>query len=116
MTMTRVIRGARRVDPVDRIDDTVDLLIADGIVDRVGRDGAADDWITEHTEVIDAAGAIVCPGLVDLHTHVFGAAGVSDDTPLARWYASLRSLRIADGPDEVHLMGIARRELRRART
>ncbi len=51
--------------------------------------------------------------VIDRAIQVFGAAGVSDDTPLARWYASLRSLRIADGPDEVHLMGIARRELRR---
>jgi acyl-CoA dehydrogenase len=51
--------------------------------------------------------------VVDRAIQVFGAAGVSEDTPLARWYATLRSLRIADGPDEVHLMGIARRELRR---
>jgi acyl-CoA dehydrogenase len=51
--------------------------------------------------------------VVDRAIQVFGAAGVSEDTPLARWYAMLRSLRIADGPDEVHLMGIARRELRR---
>ncbi len=50
--------------------------------------------------------------VIDRAIQVFGAAGVSDDTPLARWYASLRSLRIADGPDEVHLMAIARRELR----
>ncbi len=51
--------------------------------------------------------------VIDRAIQVFGAAGVSDDTPLARWYASLRALRIADGPDEVHLMAIARRELRR---
>jgi acyl-CoA dehydrogenase len=51
--------------------------------------------------------------VIDRAIQVFGAAGVSDDTPLARWYASLRSLRIADGPDEVHLMAIARRELKR---
>ena len=51
--------------------------------------------------------------VIDRAIQVFGAAGVSEDTPLARWYAMLRSLRIADGPDEVHLMGIARRELRR---
>ena len=50
--------------------------------------------------------------VLDRAIQVFGAAGVSDDTPLARWYASIRSLRIADGPDEVHLMAIARRELR----
>ena len=51
--------------------------------------------------------------IVNRAIQVFGAAGVSDDTPLARWYASMRSLRIADGPDEVHLMAVARRELRR---
>ncbi len=51
--------------------------------------------------------------VLDRAIQIFGAAGVSDDTPLARWYASLRGLRIADGPDEVHLMAIARRELRR---
>ncbi|MGH1490893.1 MAG: acyl-CoA dehydrogenase family protein [Acidimicrobiales bacterium] len=51
--------------------------------------------------------------VIDNAIQIFGAAGVSDDTPLARWYASLRSLRIADGPDEVHLMAVARRELRR---
>lgn len=50
--------------------------------------------------------------VLDRAIQIFGAAGVSDDTPLARWYASLRGLRIADGPDEVHLMAIARRELR----
>jgi acyl-CoA dehydrogenase len=50
--------------------------------------------------------------ILDRAIQVFGAAGVSDDTPLARWYASLRALRIADGPDEVHSMAIARRELR----
>ncbi len=51
--------------------------------------------------------------VIDRAIQVFGAAGVSDDTPLARMYAQMRSLRIADGPDEVHLMAIAKRELRR---
>ncbi|MEM7094232.1 MAG: acyl-CoA dehydrogenase family protein [Actinomycetota bacterium] len=51
--------------------------------------------------------------VIDRAIQVFGAAGVSDDTPLARWYANMRALRIADGPDEVHLMAVARRELRR---
>lgn len=46
-----------------------------------------------------------------LQTH--GAMGVSDDTVLARLYALTRALRIADGPDEVHLRTVARRELRR---
>ncbi len=39
--------------------------------------------------------------------------GVSQDTPLARMWSWIRALRFADGPDEVHRLGIARRELRR---
>jgi acyl-CoA dehydrogenase len=41
----------------------------------------------------------------------FGGAGVSQDTPLARQWAYIRTLRLADGPDEVHLRAIARQEL-----
>ena len=39
-------------------------------------------------------------------------AGVSDDTPLAAMWAALRTLRIADGPDEVHIRSVARTELK----
>jgi acyl-CoA dehydrogenase len=45
----------------------------------------------------------------------FGAAGVSDDTVLARLFAITRALQIADGPNEVHLRTIARLELERYR-
>jgi acyl-CoA dehydrogenase len=51
--------------------------------------------------------------VVDKAIQVHGAAGVSDDTPLARMWAQLRTLRIADGPDEVHAMVVARREIGR---
>ncbi|GAA1945061.1 acyl-CoA dehydrogenase family protein [Microbacterium deminutum] len=50
--------------------------------------------------------------IVDRAIQVFGAAGVSADTPLAELYAGIRSLRIADGPDEVHLSSLGRAELR----
>jgi acyl-CoA dehydrogenase len=53
--------------------------------------------------------------VVDRAIQVHGGAGVSDDTPLAQMYAHLRTLRLADGPDEVHTMTIARQELRRHR-
>jgi acyl-CoA dehydrogenase len=53
--------------------------------------------------------------VVDRAMQVHGGAGVSDDTPLAQMYAHLRTLRLADGPDEVHTMTIARQELRRHR-
>ncbi|MEN8114912.1 MAG: acyl-CoA dehydrogenase family protein [Actinomycetota bacterium] len=51
--------------------------------------------------------------VLDKAIQVHGAAGVSDDTPLARLWAGARTLRIADGPDEVHQMVIARREIGR---
>jgi len=40
-----------------------------------------------------------------------GGLGVSQDTPLAGWYAGIRTLRFADGPDAVHRMVVARAEL-----
>jgi len=51
--------------------------------------------------------------VIDRAIQVHGAAGVTQFTPLAHMYAHMRTLRIADGPDEVHKMTIARREIRR---
>jgi acyl-CoA dehydrogenase len=51
--------------------------------------------------------------VLDDAIQVYGAAGVSDDFPLARFWRDSRALRIADGPDEVHRQTIARRELRK---
>jgi acyl-CoA dehydrogenase len=53
--------------------------------------------------------------IVDRAIQVHGGGGVSDDFPLAMMWAGLRTLRLADGPDEVHKLSIARRELRRQR-
>ncbi|CAB3986771.1 Acyl- dehydrogenase family member 11, partial [Paramuricea clavata] len=50
--------------------------------------------------------------VVDRAIQSYGGAGVSQDTPLAYMYAGLRTLRIADGPDEVHLTAVAKQELR----
>jgi alkylation response protein AidB-like acyl-CoA dehydrogenase len=49
--------------------------------------------------------------VVDDAIQIFGGAGVSDDTPLAGFFAQARSLRLADGPDEVHKGVIAKIEL-----
>jgi acyl-CoA dehydrogenase len=49
--------------------------------------------------------------IIDRAIQVYGAAGVSQFTPLAHMYAHARTLRLADGPDEVHKMTIARREI-----
>jgi acyl-CoA dehydrogenase len=53
--------------------------------------------------------------IVDRAIQVHGGGGVSDDFPLAAMYAGLRTLRLADGPDEVHKLSVARQELRRQR-
>ena len=57
---------------------------------------------------------------MDLHTNLqsclwqaFGGAGVSQDTPLAYMYRRMRTLRLADGPDEVHCRTLARMEMRK---
>ena len=64
-----------------------------------------------------AAIKVVAPNValtvLDRAIQVHGGGGVSDDFPLAQWYAHMRTLRLADGPDEVHKMTIARREYRR---
>jgi alkylation response protein AidB-like acyl-CoA dehydrogenase len=49
--------------------------------------------------------------VLDMAIQAFGAAGVTVDTPLAHMYSLVRTLRIADGPDEVHRRAIARGEL-----
>ena len=78
------------------------------LMDTVGNAAA-------RTEVaaIKVAALEVAHRVVDRAVQAHGAAGVSDDTVLARLFAITRALRIADGPDEVHLRTIARRELAR---
>ena len=53
--------------------------------------------------------------IIDMAIQMHGALGVSQKTPLARMYTSTRTLRIADGPDEVHHMVVGRNELRQYR-
>jgi acyl-CoA dehydrogenase len=53
--------------------------------------------------------------VIDRAIQVHGAAGLTEDFPLAAYYAYQRVLRIADGPDEVHLRSIARAEIRHDR-
>ncbi len=50
--------------------------------------------------------------VIDRAIQAFGAAGVSEDTPLAALWANARTLRLADGPDEVHKAQLARLELK----
>jgi acyl-CoA dehydrogenase len=62
---------------------------------------------------IKVAAPNVALRVVDRAIQVHGGAGVCDDFPLAMMYAHLRTLRLADGPDEIHKRTIARWELGR---
>jgi acyl-CoA dehydrogenase len=79
------------------------------LMDTVGNKGA-------HTEI--QAIKIVTPAMaewvIDRAIQAHGGGGVSQDFPLAHLWASARTLRFADGPDEVHKRSLARRELRKA--
>jgi acyl-CoA dehydrogenase len=83
-------------------------LYAAWLMDTVGNKGA-------RTEIsaIKVAAPNVALKVIDRAIQAHGGAGVSDDFPLAALYAGIRTLRLADGPDEVHRMVIARRELRK---
>ena len=60
--------------------------------------------------MIKVAGPLAALRIIDHAIQAFGAAGVSTDAGLARQYASMRTMRLADGPDEVHCRTIARLE------
>jgi acyl-CoA dehydrogenase len=64
--------------------------------------------------MIKVVAANVVMDVLDRAIQVHGALGMSDDTPLAGMWRFMRMLRVVDGPDEVHKMVIARRELGRA--
>jgi acyl-CoA dehydrogenase len=85
-------------------------LKAAWMIDTVGAKGAR-----KEIAAIKVVAPRVALAVVDRAIQTFGGAGVSPDTPLAAMWAGLRTLRIADGPDEVHLRDIARLELRERR-
>lgn len=66
MTRTALIKGGRVIDPAQSIDRVADLLLADGKVSAV----APNIDPPEGAGVVDASGLVVCPGFVDLHTHL----------------------------------------------
>ncbi|MFA5785923.1 MAG: acyl-CoA dehydrogenase family protein [Actinomycetota bacterium] len=78
------------------------------LMDTVGNKGARIE-----ISAIKVAAPRLATTVIDRAIQVFGGAGVCNDVPLAAMYAAARTLHIADGPDEVHKMVIARRELRR---
>ena len=84
------------------------VLNAAWLIDTVGASQARTE-IAAIKVAAPRAALFVLEKAVQAH----GAAGVSGDTPLAEMWAQLRTLRLADGPDEVHLRSLAREELRK---
>jgi acyl-CoA dehydrogenase len=80
------------------------------LMDTVGNKGA-------HTEIqaIKIQTPAMTEWVLDKAIQVHGAGGISQDFPLAHLWASARTLRFADGPDEVHKRSLARRELKKYR-
>jgi len=78
------------------------------MMDKVGNKAA-------QTEIamIKVAAPNIALKIIDDAIQAFGAAGVSDEAGLAKSYAGIRTLRLADGPDEVHNRAIARLEFRK---
>ena len=65
-----LVRGGRVVDPSQELDAALDLLIEDGRVAQIGEGLGEGLKAPKGAEVIDAAGLVVCPGLIDIHVHL----------------------------------------------
>ena len=83
------------------------VMKAAWMMDTVGNKGAR-----KEIAMIKVAAPAMALRVLDRAIQVFGAAGLSADFPLASFYADSRTLRFADGPDEVHRNQIGRLELR----
>ena len=83
------------------------VLKAAWLMDTVGKEGARFE-----ISAIKIVAPRVATRVIDRAIQIHGGAGVSQDVPLAEMYAAARTLHIVDGPDEVHKMVIARRELK----
>jgi acyl-CoA dehydrogenase len=84
------------------------VLQAAWMMDAVGKKEAR-----QQIAMIKVIAANMLMTVLDRAIQVFGAMGVSDDTPIARMWRDGRAMRLADGPDEVHKMTVARQELKK---
>jgi len=85
-------------------------LKASDMMDKVGNKGAQNE-----IAMIKVAGPRAALKIIDNAIQAHGAAGVTTDFGLAKQYASMRTMRLADGPDEVHNRAIARNEFKKYR-
>jgi len=103
----RVIANARvNIDLVRTL-----VLRTAWLIDTVGAKGAATE-----ISAIKIAAPQMAQTVIDDAIQIHGAGGLTEDYPLASFFAYARGMRFADGPEEVHRMVLARRELKRFRT
>ena len=80
-----LIKGGRLVDPGQGLDEKIDILVSGGLVEKIAKDMKMADAIE-----IDAAGMIVAPGLVDMHTHLREPGREDKETILSGTRAALK--------------------------
>jgi dihydroorotase len=65
-----LVRGGRVVDPSQRLDAIRDVRVENGVIAEIGEHLEPSDWGFGDSEIVDAAGAIVAPGFIDMHVHL----------------------------------------------
>ena len=63
--MKQIFKGGRVVDPKNSLDENLDILVEDGIVQKVDK-----NVVDEEAEIVDVSGKVLVPGLIDMHTHL----------------------------------------------
>lgn len=106
-----VIRDMIAISRIEVDQARLYVLYTAWLMDTVGNREAASQISGIKVAVPRMAGKVI-----DRAIQVHGAAGLCEDFPLARLYAETRIVRIADGPDEVHVRGVARAEVRNRAT
>ena len=64
-----IIKHGRMIDPGSGFDGIADIVIKDGKIEKIYRDGESCPEPEEGEEIVDASGLVVAPGLVDVHVH-----------------------------------------------
>ena len=78
-----LIKGGRIIDPAQKIDGKRDVALAEGKVVAIEEELPED----QASEVYDATGKLVTPGLIDLHTHIYWGVGHALDPDLVAYYS-----------------------------
>src|ERR1700761_8113725 len=95
---TLLIKNGLLIDPAANRYDTLDIAILDNHIIKIAKD--IDPRSAKN--LLDARGMIVCPGLIDIHTHVFFAPHSTNGQSTSRQPATNAGLEYAGGPEALH--------------